>query len=129
MRVLDKNGFRFRDWSAYKDARKFRKDLHVLVKQFPKDEKYSLIDQTRRALNSIILNIAESANKFTDKDMKVYVNRSHCSLDEVVACLDCALDDEYITEDQLEEALMKAGLLGKQLTAFTVYLSKEKVNR
>jgi hypothetical protein len=57
--------------------------------------------------------------------MRVYVNRSHCSLDEVVACLDCACDDGYISQQELNESLQKACNLAKQLTAFTVYLSKK----
>lgn len=58
--------------------------------------------------------------------MRLYINRSHCSLDEVVACLDCALDDNYIPEQELEASLVRASNLAKQLTAFTVYLSKGK---
>jgi four helix bundle protein len=130
MRTKDTHGFRFRDWQVYKDSRQFRKDINHLVKKFPADERYALSDQTKRALTSIILNIAESTNKNSDKEMKVYINRSHCSLDEVVACLDCAYDDDYISEQDLETALTKAESLAKQLTAFTVYLSKDKkVNR
>lgn len=78
-------GFRFREWNIYKDARKFRIEINKLLKNYPKEEKYALVDQTKRALNSIILNIAESANKTTDKDMRLYLNRAHTSLDEVVA--------------------------------------------
>ena len=128
MKTIDSHGFRFRDWQIYKDGRKFRKEIYVLVNKFSKDEKYALTDQTKRALTSIILNIAESTNKSSDKDMRLYINRSHCSLDEVVACLDCAFDDGYITEEELELALTSAENLAKQLTAFTVYLSKEKVS-
>ena len=126
MQTKDQYGFIFRDWQVYKDARQFRKDINLLVKLFPSDEKYALIDQTKRALISIILNIAESTNKNSDKDMRLYLNRSHCSLDEVVACLDCAFDDNYITSSQLDTALQKAENLAKQLTAFSVYLSKQK---
>lgn len=62
--------------------------------------------------------------------MKLYINRSHCSLDEVVACLDCAFDEMYISKEELEKLLLKASNLAKQLTAFTVYLAKAiKVNR
>jgi four helix bundle protein len=128
MNTKDKYGFRFRDWQVYKDARKFRKAINQLAKKFPVYEKYSLTDQTRRALNSIILNIAESTNKNSDKDMRLYINRSHCSLDEVVACMDCAYDDNYIEDQDLDFSLSEASGLAKQLTAFTVYLSK-KVNR
>jgi hypothetical protein len=41
-----------------------------------------------------------------------------------VACLDCAYDDGYISERELEVALSNAETLAKQLTAFTVYLSQ-----
>ncbi len=111
-------GFRFRDWNVYNDAREFRREVNDLLKTFPREEKYALVDQAKRALNSIILNIAESANKNTDKDMRVYINRAHCSLDEVVACLDCALDDKYINEEQLKEKSHKASSLAKRLRAF-----------
>src|SRR3989344_850704 len=116
-------GFRFRDWDIYKDALKFRNDINELLKTLPKEEKYDLIDQGKRALNSIILNIAESANKNSDKDTRLYINRAQCSLDEVVACLDCALQDGYITQSQHAKALEKASSLAKRLKAFTVHLS------
>ena len=128
MQTKDTHGFRFRDWQIYKDSKQFRKEINLLIKKFPKDERYALVDQTRRALLSIILNIAESTNKNSDKDMRVYINRSHCSLDEVVACMDCAYDDGYIGAQELETVLISAENLAKQLTAFTVYLSKQKVN-
>lgn len=116
-------GFRFRDWDIYKDALKFRKDINSLLKTLPKEEKYLLVDQGKRALNSIILNIAESANKSSDKDTRLYINRAQCSLDEVVACLDCALQDDYISQNQHTEALEKASSLAKRLKAFTIHLS------
>ncbi len=116
-------GFRFREWDIYKDARGFRININRYLKTYPKEEKYALIDQTKRALNSIVLNIAEGANRSTDKDMRVYVNRAHCSLDEVIACLDCALDDDYIGEDKHAEALKRAADLAKRLRAFSQHLS------
>ncbi len=120
---MDKHGFRFRDWPVYKDARIFRTQIMLLAKTFPKEELYALTDQTRRALNSILLNLAEGSNKNTDKDTRVYINRAQGSLDEVVACLDCAIDDKYITEAQQKEALEIAESLAKQLKSFTAYLS------
>ena len=119
----DNFGFRFREWDIYKDTRSFRVEINKFIKIYPKEEKYALIDQTKRALNSIVLNIAESANKNTDKDMRVYINRAHCSLDEVVSCLDCALDDGYIIREQYMEALEKASSLAKRLRGFTKHLS------
>lgn len=118
-------GFRFRDWDIYKEAIIFRRELNVILREFPKEEKYALIDQTKRALNSIVLNIAEGANKSTDKDARLYMNRSLCSLDEVVACLDCALEDLYIDKDIHGEKLEQASMLARKLKGFAIYLSKD----
>src|SRR3989338_457286 len=107
MTMTTKDPFRFRDWDIYRDARVFRVKLNKIAKNFPPEEKFALGDQSRRALNSIILNIAESANKSTDKDRRLYI-RAHCSLDETVACADCALDSIYITESQHKEILRDA---------------------
>jgi len=117
------NGFRFKDWDIYKDARLLRKEINILVVAFPPEEKYALSDQTKRALNSIVLNIAEGSNKGTDKDTRLYINRAHGSLDEVVACLDCALDDGYITDIQHQKELQNAESLAKRLRGFSKHLS------
>ncbi len=124
----DEYGFKFREWDIYNDARKFRKTINELLKKFPKEEKYALTDQTKRALNSIILNIAEGSNKNTDKDTRVYINRAQGSLDEVVACLDGALDDGYITLDEHKLSLEEAAKLAKQLKGFNNYLSNSFSN-
>lgn len=119
----DKYGFRFREWDIYKDGRTFRIEINKLLKNYPKEEKYALVDQTKRALNSILLNIAEGSNKSTDKDARVYINRAHTSLDEVVSCLDCALDDGFITQEQHKQSLINASSLAKRLRRFSRHLS------
>lgn len=119
----DNYGFRFREWDIYQDARSFRKKINEILKNYPKDEMYALTDQTKRAPNSVMLNIAEGANKSTDKETRLYINRAHCSLDEVVSCLDCALDDGYITKTQHSELLKEAESLAKRLRKFASYLS------
>lgn len=120
--MADKYGFKFRDWDIYQGARVFRKEVIELVKQYPKEELYSLVDQTRRALNSILLNQAEGSNKNTDKDTRVYINRAQGSLDEVVACLDCALDDGYVTEQDHDRLFASASSIAQRMKKFSTYL-------
>jgi len=111
--------FRFRNFKVYKDAIEYRKDIKKLVnKFFPSDEKYILIDQIIRAVNSIILNIAEGSDRGTDKDFALFLNRSHTSLCEVVSCLDIALSDKYITQKIYDGYLQGAIKLSDQITAF-----------
>ncbi len=112
-------GFRFRKFKVYLDAIEFRMKIKQLTKRcFPAEEKYWLTDQIIRAVNSIVLNIAEGADRGTDKDFALFLNRSHTSLNEVVACLDIALKENYITPKIHENYLKEAEDLVNQITAF-----------
>lgn len=120
---MDKNSksfFRFREFPVYKDARQFRKTLKQLSKdKFPKEEKFVLRLQLWRALDSIILNIAEGSDRYSDKDFSHFLNTALGSVNEVVSCLDCTLDDEYINQTEHMEYLTKAENIIRQLKAFS----------
>ncbi|MDD4351783.1 MAG: four helix bundle protein [Candidatus Gracilibacteria bacterium] len=111
--------FRFRQFQVYQDAIQFRQELKKLSKvRFSKDEQYCLTSQMWRALDSIVLNIAEGSDRSTDKDFANFLNMAHTSLNEVVACLDLALNDKYIADAEHMEYLNKAEEMANQLTAF-----------
>jgi four helix bundle protein len=110
--------FRFRKFPIYKEALSLRKELKKLIKKFPKEELFVLTSQLCRALDSIILNIAEGADRGTDKDFAHFLNNSHTSLNEVVACLDIAFDDSLITQQEHQFFLLKLEQLANQITAF-----------
>ena len=100
-------------------------DIKLLArKYFPPEEKFQLFDQIIRAANSIVLNIAEGADRGTDKDFALFLNRSHTSLNEVVACLDIALKEKYITSKIHNNYLKQAEDLANQITAFRRKLLK-----
>lgn len=122
---LDPYGFRFRNWDIYQDSLSYRQEIYKLSKIFPSEEPFALTDQIRRAVNSVILNIAEGSNKSSDKDSRLYINRAHCSLDEVVACLDCALQSNYITLAAHHDLLQKAASIAKRLRAFSTHLNHQ----
>lgn len=118
--------FRFRQFQIYKDSLQFQKELKDLSrKKFPKEEQFCLTSQLWRALDSIILNIAEGADRGTDKDFAHFLNNSHTSLNEVVACLDLSLNNKYIFESENNTYLLKAESLANQITAFRRKLLKE----
>lgn len=117
MTDIDKK-FRFRRFQVYQDSRKFVSEMKLLVRKFPKYERFSLTDQLCRAADSILLNIAEGSDRGTDKDFAHYLNNSHTSLNEVVACLDISLDNNYVNEIEHISFLQKAAVLADQLTAF-----------
>jgi len=116
--------FRFQGWQVYKDIRALRKDINKIIKTYPLEEKYILIDQTRRAMLSVMLQIAEGSERKTEKDKNVFINRSLTSLFEIVACLDAALDDGYINEKQYDDFMVKTENVAKQLRGFEKYIRK-----
>ena len=112
--------FRFRNFRVYNDVREFRRELKEFSKKkFPKEEQYCLTSQLWRALDSILLNIAEGSGRYSDIDFSRFLNTSLTSLDEVVACLDAALDDKYINEGEHNYFFKKAESICKQLRSFT----------
>lgn len=122
---INNKKFRFRQFPVYSDSRIFVRNMKVLTKKkFPHTEQFSLLAQLSRALDSIILNIAEGADRMTDKDFAHFLNMSHTSLNEVVACCDIALDNNYLTFEEHSNCLNEAEILANQLTAFRNSLLK-----
>jgi len=112
--------FRFRKFPVYQLAREFRKELKEYSKvHFPKVERFILINQLWRAMDSIILNIAEGSDHYSGIEFGKYLNTALTSLNEVVACLDCAYDDGYLDEEKLIYFINKADVIAKQLKAFS----------
>ncbi len=123
---MNSNIFRFREFPVYKEAREFRKDLKLLSREkFPQEEKYVLRQQLWRALDSIILNIAEGSDRHSDKDFSHFLNTALGSVNEVVGCLDCALDDGYIDESKYQEYLKQAENIVRQLKAFLAKVRRD----
>lgn len=111
--------FRFREFPVYLDARLFIASTKKLARtKFPHVEQFSLTSQLGRALDSVVLNIAEGSDRGTDKDFAHFLNISNTSLNEVVACIDIALDNNYISSNEHDVVLSGASVLAGQLTAF-----------
>ncbi len=91
----------FRDLKAYQLAYKLAMEIFEETKKFPKEERYSLIDQIRRSSRSIVANIAEAWKK------RIYVNSfvskltdSYAEEGETEAWLDIAFDCGYLTKEK-----------------------------
>ena len=60
--------------SLYKAARQLVRDVYLLQNQFPKEERYALGDQVRRAATSITANLAEGSGRQSPKE-KIHFTR------------------------------------------------------
>lgn len=90
--------FRFENFEIWKEARKFVKRIYLVSSKFPKEERFCLIDQIRRAVVSIVLNIAEGSDRKSDIEFRRFLRISITPVEEVVTILYLSLDLEYINQ-------------------------------
>ena len=93
----------FESLEVWKECRILRKQISVLVKTFPTEEKYRLVDQLIRASRSSTANIAEGHGRYNYQDNTKFCRNSRGSVSEVLDHCICAFDEGYIVERQLSE--------------------------
>ena len=84
----------FRDLEVYRRSFNAAMSIFLLSKDFPQEERYSLVDQIRRSSRSVCANLAESwrkrrylavfKNKITDSMMEA--SETQCWLEFCLAC-------------------------------------------
>lgn len=89
----------FMDLEVWKKARLLRNNISELVKFFPPEEKYRLIDQVIRSSRSIGNNIAEGHGRYHHVDSAKFLINARGSAIETIDHLVIALDEKYITEE------------------------------
>lgn len=97
----------------------------MLIKNFPADEKFRLIDQLKRASRSITANIAEGHGRFHYQDNLKFCRNARGSLNEVLDHLICAFDELLITEDQLLDLRRKYHECYRLLNGYIAFLNKK----
>jgi four helix bundle protein len=85
------------------DTRIFVRDCYFVTKHFPPEEKFSLVQQIRRAALSVHLNIAEGCSRKSDAERKRFYEISRGSVIEIDAALDVASDIGYCSKESLTE--------------------------
>lgn len=86
----------FTDLVVWQKAHKFVLQIYKLTDNFPREEKYSLVDQLRRASVSITSNISEGFYRRTSIDKSHFYFMSIGSLAEIQNQLILARDLGYI---------------------------------
>jgi four helix bundle protein len=97
----------FRDLIVYQKSYKLAMEVFEITKSFPKEEKYSLVDQIKRSSRSVPSNIAEAWVK--RKYPKSFVSKLLDSLaeeGETEVWIDMSKDCKYI-DDELHNSLLE----------------------
>ena len=90
--------YSFENLEVWKIGMKIVSEVYRITNEFPKEEKFALADQLKRAATSIVLNIAEGSGQPTPKGFRIYLHRAKSSVLECVACTKIALQEDFIKE-------------------------------
>lgn len=118
--------FGFEDLELWKKVRLFKIQISELVRTFPSEEKFRLVDQLLRSSRSINALISEGHGRFTYPDQIHFCIQARGSLSETVNHLIDAFDENYITEEQLLTWKEKAKEIERVLNGYISFLRKRR---
>ncbi len=90
--------FKFEKLIVWQKAVDLSAIVNEVVSDFPKDEKYILVSQMKRAADSVSLNIAEGSTGQTNPEFNRFLGMALRSVVEVVGCIYLAKSRGYIDE-------------------------------
>jgi four helix bundle protein len=100
-------------------------NIYKIIKIFPDDEKFCLISDMKRAVNSISHNIAEGFGRYEPKDKTRFYKISRGSGYEIMSQSIVAFKLGYIKEEKiLDGILISANEINKELTALIMSIEK-----
>lgn len=115
----------FEDLEVWKKARVVKKEVSILVKSFPDEEKYRLVDQLKRSTRSIGTQISEGHGRQTYPDRIRFCVIARGSLSETLNHLIDAWDENFITDEQMQLFRNKITEVEKVLNGYISYLERK----
>ena len=105
----------FEKLSVWQNSRTLVKEVHMLAKKLPTEERYGLCNQVHRAAVSVSSNIAEGASRTGNMDHGHFYQTAYASLMEVLCQLTLCLDLGYIDDEAHSSTRAKVDLVAYQL--------------
>ena len=105
----------FEDLKVWQKARKLTNLLYDVTSRFPREERFNLIDQLRRAGVSTMSNIAEGFSCYHTAETIMFYRNARGSLSEVKSLLYISFDRKYINRKNLERLVALVDEIGKML--------------
>lgn len=107
---------------VWKKAIDFVVEVYKLTDAFPKDEKFGLTSQIRRASVSIPSNIAEGAARTSQKEFLYFLSNSQGSTSEVSTQLLIAYRLGFLSEQHHGELRANLDEIGRMISGLCGYL-------
>ena len=109
--------FSYRKLNVYQLSKQLVTDIYNIVGSYPKTELFALGDQMRRAVISVLSNIAEGTSKTSPKEQFHFLEIAYGSLMEIMCQLEISFDLGYINQDQFKQSEEKIVMIYKMLSS------------
>lgn len=117
---------KFEELEIWKLAREQAREIYKLSKGGPFAKDFDLKNQINAAAGSVMDNIAEGFERFTNKEFCQFLVVSKGSNGEVRSQLYRAFDRDHITEEILNKRLDFSVMIGNKIKSFLDYLQSSK---
>ena len=117
-----------KELKVWQKSRLLIKEIYWLVKKFPIEEKYGLINQIQRSAISISSNIAEGSGRNSEIDFNRFLDIAYGSACELETQIILAFDIGYINESSMNKILEIISEIHKMLFVFKEKLQKKQVS-
>ncbi len=97
-----------KDLDVWKRSIAMVKDVYLITREFPVDEKYGIVQQMRRAAVSVPSNIAEGSGRNSDKEFIHFLSFAQGSLAELETQIIISKELKYFSEIDVFESHIKS---------------------
>ena len=115
---------RFEDLECWQEARKLVQLIYKLTKNKKFDKDVRLVAQIANSAVSSMANIAEGFHRKSNRDFMKFLDYSRASIAETLSHSYVALDQDYISQEELEHVKQQSDVVWKKVNNFITYLSK-----
>lgn len=116
----------FYDLEAWKKAHYLILEIYKITKEFPKEEKFGVTNQLRRAASSITANIAEGFARFHYKDKIRFYHQARGSNAEVQNFLLLSKDLQYIDSRKCRQLVQDSNVVSMLLNGLIRSAARQK---
>lgn len=110
----------YRDLLVWQKCRVLTKEIYTVTGNFPRSEVFGLTAQMRRAVTSIMCNIAEGQGRRSAPDQVHFYYMARGSLLELETQLFVSVDLGYIDDGTVQQRLRQSEEIGRMLNGLIV---------
>lgn len=114
----------YKDLIVWQKSMSLVNEIYTITKQFPEEEKFSLVSQMRRSAVSIPSNIAEGYGRGSKTEYARFVKIARGSMYELDTQMEIAKSQTFLTQANYKSILMRLDEIGRMLNGLVTALSK-----